>query len=450
MDIREKLRRYLEILKENNTITISTVSKDGKLWSTKAYYGEEDGYIYVILENKGHAFNNLKENPKIFFVIEKGEPIRFIQGEGIAEIIGPTNEHEKERTIVVRKNFPIVPFLKMNPETTIVRIKPKKVYVSDFSKGFIPRFEIEFNDEVFELIKEVAPKPSKLKAYIQATRPWVIGITVLAVLLGTLFAPKIDLLRFLLTLVGAVLVHLGVNAWSDYFDYRKGADRWDTLGSSRTIVDNILKPKEVLMVGALLIALSAIVGLILYRITGGEYIIYFMLAGAILGLFYAFVPIGWKYLALGDVAVFLAWSLISLGAYYVQTLKISPEPFLAFVPIALLVVGILHGNNMRDIKDDERAGYRTVAGLLGLRGSQFYYAFLIASAYISLVVLVIVKILPVWSLIALITLPSAFKNVEWAFRPNYLQFGMLDFYTAQLSNSFGLLIVVSLILERLA
>ncbi|MEO0144203.1 MAG: 1,4-dihydroxy-2-naphthoate octaprenyltransferase [candidate division WOR-3 bacterium] len=448
MELKEKLRRYIEILRENNTITISTISKDGKLWSTKAYYGEEDGYIYVILENKGKAFNNIKENPNIFFVIEKNEPIKFIQGEGEVEIIGHVDEFEKERTIVIRKNFPIVPFLKAVRDCSVIRIKPKKVYVSDFSRGFIPRFEIEFNEETFKLLREMFPKPSKLKAYIQATRPWVIGITISAVIIGTLLSPKIDILKFILTLIGAIFIHLGVNAWSDYFDYKKGADRWDTLGSSRVIVDGLLKPKEVLLVGSTLIILAMLIGIILTFMTSFE-LLKILIIGAILGLFYAFVPIGFKYIAFGDLAVFLAWSLISLGSYYIQTLQMSYVPFLAFIPISLLVVGILHGNNMRDIQDDVKAGYRTFAGILGVRGSQFYYAFLVISSYIVLIILVAFKILPIWTLISLLTIPSALRNIEWAFKPNYIQFGMLDFYTAQLSNSLSVFIIIGLILNRL-
>ncbi|MEO0202821.1 MAG: 1,4-dihydroxy-2-naphthoate octaprenyltransferase [candidate division WOR-3 bacterium] len=448
MEIREKLKRYLEILRENNTITISTISKDGKLWSTKAYYGEEQGYIYVILENKGRAFNNINENPNIFFVIEKGEPIRFIQGEGEVEIIGHVENFEKERTIVVRKNFPIVPFLKAVKDCSIIRIKPKRVYVSDFSKGFIPRFEIEFDEKVFKLLQDISPKPSKLRAYIQATRPWVIGITISAVIIGTLLSPKIDILKFILTLIGAVLIHLGVNAWSDYFDYKKGADRWDTLGSSRVIVDGLLEPKEVLLVGSILIILAMIIGLILTFITSFD-LLKIIAIGAVLGIFYAFVPIGFKYIALGDLAVFLAWSLISFGSYYVQTLEMSYVPFLAFVPISLIVVGILHGNNMRDIHDDLKAGYRTFAGILGIKGSQLYYAFLVISSYITLVILVAFKVLPIWTLIALLTIPTALRNVEWSFKPNYIQFGMLDFYTAQLSNSLSAFIIIGLIINRM-
>ncbi len=449
MDRKDAVRRYLSILADNNTITITTKDREGNPWSAKVYYGDQDGYIYVILEPGGHTLKNLKDNPEVFFVIEKDDPVRFIQGRGIAEIIGPINEHPEERTIVVRKNFPIIPFLKAHPDAVVVRIKPVKVWITDLSEGFRPRMELEFDNEVWRQIPELAPRPSKLKLYIQATRPWVIGITIWAVIIGTLMAPAVDIWKFILTLLGAVLAHLGVNAWSDYFDYRKGADRWDTMGSSRTIVDRLLQPREVLTIGTILLILAGGVGMILYFLSGPG-LLWLVLIGAVLGIFYAFVPIGWKYLALGDIAVFLAWSLIAVGAYYVQTGQISWIPFLAFLPVAVLVVGILHGNNMRDMQDDIRAGYRTVATLLGLKGSQYYYAFLIAISYLSLLILVIARILPVWSLLALLTLPDAIRNVRWAFRPNFVQFGMLDLYTAQLANKVASLIALGIVIDRIA
>lgn len=447
----EKLRRYARILSENNTITLVTKNKNGEVWSAKTYLGDQDGYIYVILEDNGHTLNNIKENPEVFFVIERGSPDRFIQGYGIAEIIGPSSEYQNERTIVVRKNFPIVPFLKVVPNTTVVRIKPTKVYVSDFSEGWIPRFEIEFTDEDFNKLKEIYPRTPKWKLYIQSTRPWVIYATIAAVIVGTLLSGKFDLLKFILTFIGAVSVHLAVNASADYFDYKKGADRWDTLGSSRVIVDNLLKPGEVLMISLVLYIVALLCGLGLWYLMGFDRtLLYLIGAGFLLGFFYAFIPVGWKYLALGDLAVFLAWSLISLGAYYVQSGTLDPKGFLGYMPVSLLIVGILHGNNMRDIQDDIRAGYRTFAGIIGYNASKYYYLFLILSAYLMVPLMVAFGIWPVWSLAVYITLPQALRNISWAFKPNFIQHKMLDFYTSQLQTSFSNVLIFALLLDILS
>lgn len=450
LTLEERLRRFAEILSSNNTVTITTRNGDG-VWSAKAYYADRDGYIYVILENAGHTLQNIHRNPEVFFVIENGEPTRFIQGEGVAEILGPTEEHPEERSLITARNFPIVPFLKANPKTTVVRIRPKRVFVTDLSRGFLPRFEIDFNGETFKKLKEVYPRPSRLQLYVRATRPWVIYATVSAVIVGTLLAGRFDPLRFLLTLVGAVLVHLAVNASSDLFDYLKGADRWDTLGSSRVLVDRLLRPKEVLLLSLALYAAALSVGLALWYLMGYDVrLLYLIGAGFVLGFFYAFIPVGWKYIALGDVAVFLAWTLIAVGAYFVQTGNLDWKPFLGFAPAALLIVAILQGNNMRDIADDVKSGYRTFAALIGPNLSRYYYALLVFSAYVLLVLLVILKVLTPWSLLALITLPEAVKLVRWAFKPNYIQAGMLDLYTAQLQAKFANALILGLLIDILS
>ena len=448
--LEERLRRFAEILSSNNTVTITTRNGD-RIWSAKAYYADRDGHIYVILENAGHTLQNIRRNPEVFFVIENGEPTRFIQGEGVAEILGPTEEHPEERSLITARNFPIVPFLKANPKTTVVRIRPKRVFVTDLSRGFLPRFEIDFNGETFERLKEVYPRPSRLQLYVRATRPWVIYATVSAVIVGTLLAGRFDPLRFLLTLIGAVLVHLAVNASSDLFDYLKGADRWDTLGSSRVLVDRLLRPKEVLLLSLALYAAALSVGLVLWYLTGYDVrLLYLIGAGFVLGFFYAFVPVGWKYIALGDVAVFLAWTLIAVGAYFVQTGNLHWKPFLGFAPAALLIVAILQGNNMRDIADDIRSGYRTFAALIGPNLSRYYYALLVFSAYALLVLLVILKVLTPWSLLALVTLPEAVKVVRWAFKPNHVQAGMLDLYTAQVQAKFANALILGLLIDTLS
>jgi 1,4-dihydroxy-2-naphthoate octaprenyltransferase len=405
--------------------------------------------IYVILEKDGHAFNNILENSEVFFVIEKNDPMAFIQGEGVAEVLGRASDLE-ERSIVTRKNLQIVPFLRMNPDTYLVKIKMKRIWVSYFYEGWMPRIEIVIDDNFSKMLADELTKTSKIPLIIQSTRPWSLPATIAAVIFGTLISPTIDFLKFSLTFIGAILVHLGVNAFSDYFDYKKGADKWYTLGSSRVLVEGLLKPKEVLFVGIVLILLSLIVGLLIVYLTNfNRVLIYLILIGGVLGIFYAFIPIGWKYVGMGDLAVFLAWTGIAFGSYFVQTLTMNTNIILASLPLSLLIVAILHGNNMRDIDDDKRAGYFTLASLLGKNLSKYYYLLLILSAYVIFVLNVVLGILPVWALVALLSIPVAYRNVLWAFRDNYVQKGMLDLYTANLVSQFSILLIVGMVIGRI-
>jgi 1,4-dihydroxy-2-naphthoate octaprenyltransferase len=445
MDI-EALRTAKQVFRENKAFTLVTQGSAG-VWAGKAYFGEQDGYLYTALE-QGRNYRNILENPRVFFVIERGVPDRFIQGEGIAEQLGPIEERP-ERSIIFRKALELVLFAKLIPGVTLFRIRPTRLFISDFTREWKPRAEVEVTGEVLELFRsQLAEKPSVLRTLWKAIRPFAFPATLAPVLLGSLLAPALDWVRFLLTLVGTLLAHAGVNVISDYMDWRRGADTWKVLGSSRVLVDGLMEPKAHLWFGILLMVLAAAVGVVLVM-QSGPAIWYLMAAGAALGIFYTVPPIGLKYRALGDVAVFLAFGpLMALGAYYVQTAQLDWLPVWLSLPIGLLTIAILHGNNYRDIAEDRAAGYHTVASLLGPRGSAYYYVALLAGAYVSVVVFVTLGLLPVWSLAVLLTLPVAWRNITVAFNHARVAFSFLDLLTAQLHLMFSGALVAGLLLHR--
>lgn len=121
------------------------------------------------------------------------------------------------------------------------------------------------------------------------------------------------------------------------------------------------------------------------------------------------------------------------------------------LPIGSLVAAILSANNLRDIADDTQAGIQTTASLLGRRWAQREYAALVLSAYLVLIGLVLLQTLPLWSLLVLLTVPFAIKNIRSALtappeQPQ--QIAVLDQQTAALHLAFGVLLTVSLLLGK--
>jgi len=442
----EAIRVAKKILQNHKTLTLVS-SSDGKVWAGKVYYGEEDGYIYVALE-QGRNYRNIIANPRVFFVIEHGVPDQFIQGEGIAERLGPIEECP-ERHIIFRKAPELVVFAKSFPGVEVFRIRPTRLYVSDFTGVWKPRAEIEVTDEVMQIFKtQTSVQFPKWKIYWKATRPFSFTVTVMSVLLGALMAHKFSWTWFLLTFLGALLMHAGVNVISDAFDYRRGVDTWRVLGSSRVLVDGLMNPSAHLRWGLLLFGLGCVIGLILAYFRGWPVII-FGLVGAILGFFYTAPPLGFKYKALGDLAVFLAFGpLMVMGTYYVLVQQIWWKLFWLSVPFGLLTIAILHGNNFRDIEEDSRAGYKTIAGFLGMRGSSIYYLVLVVGAYALTILFVALGWLPIWSLLILVTVPYAWRNIRIAFQPARVAFTLLDLLTAQLHMLFGLALLAGILLSR--
>jgi len=447
----EAVRAAKRVFRQNNTLTLVSHA-DGRVWANKVYFVEEGGVLYGVIEKptpgRGHHYQNILQNPKVFFIIDRGVPDLFLQGEGVVEVLGPVDERP-ERHLLFRKVPQAVVFAKFFP-LLVFRLRPTRLYISDYRVEWKPRMQVEVTEEVLQAFQGPLRTPiiPSWKVYWQAVRPFSFTVTVFPVLLGAFLAPTLSWPLLALTLLGALLVHAGVNVLSDFFDYRRGVDTWTTLGSSRVLPDRLMTPRAHLLLGVVLLLLAVGVGLALTALRGVA-VLSLALAGLFLGLFYTAPPLGLKYRALGDLAVFLAFSpLMALGAYYVQAQGVAWPPVILALPLGFLTVAILHGNNYRDIGDDRQAGFTTVAGLLGPRGSGYYYLALMAAAYGAVAVAIGVGLLPWWGVVTFLTLPLAWRNVRAAFQPRRVAFTFLDLVTAQVHMYMGLALAGSVALDR--
>jgi len=125
------LRVAKYVFRTNKAFTLVTHGSEG-MWAGKAYFGEEDGYLYVALE-QGRNYRNILEQPEVFFVIERGVPDRFVQGRGIAESLGPIEERLQAH-VIFRKAIELVLYAKMIPGVTLFRIRPTELYITDFGR----------------------------------------------------------------------------------------------------------------------------------------------------------------------------------------------------------------------------------------------------------------------------------------------------------------------------
>jgi 1,4-dihydroxy-2-naphthoate octaprenyltransferase len=289
----------------------------------------------------------------------------------------------------------------------------------------------------------------QLRLWLFATRPFSLTAAAVPVVIGTLVAATdhFSPLRFVLALAGAVAIQAGTNLINDYYDYRKGVDGPGTLGPKGMIQRGLLEPSVVLRMGVGWFALGAAIGLVLVAMTGPA-LLWLGLASVAAGFFYTAAPVSLAYLGLGELTVFLFMGpVIVAGAYYVQTETWAWTPVLVSLPIAFLVTGILHANNLRDIENDRQHGKRTVATLIGRRAATYEYAALIGGGYVALLAMVAVGVAPWPALVAFLTLPAAVGAVRLAWRttnPKGLNFVL--FRTAQLHMRFGLLMAAGLAL----
>jgi 1,4-dihydroxy-2-naphthoate octaprenyltransferase len=266
----------------------------------------------------------------------------------------------------------------------------------------------------------------KLKSWIVELRASFLTATVASILLGTtiawtrnhVFHPE----YFSLTLLAGIFLHLGTNVANDYFDHKSGNDEVNKefvrpfSGGSRMIQFGLLTPTEVLSGALLLYTLGALIGLYL-TLTRGLIILVLGLIGLLSGFFYTAPPFNWASRGVGEALVGLNFgTLMTFGAYYVQTQTVTAEPVLASIPVALLIAAVLYINEFPDYNADRTVGKKTVVVRLGRDKAVYGYVVMMMSVYVAIFLSVLIGITPLFALIGFITLPFAIIGVRCSLR----------------------------------
>ena len=294
-------------------------------------------------------------------------------------------------------------------------------------------------------------KKHGFKAWLLATRPWSFPASAMPVLatLAYLFwrGHEINWLTGVWALVNIIVFHAAGNTWSDYYDYKRGVDREDTIGGM-SIVSGEFQACEIKKLAWILLVIAVVAGVGLMLLAGLP-VLYFGLAGCALIVLYPWL----KYHALGDLDIFLTYSVLPiLGTSYVATGALNYETLWLMLPIGLITVGILHVNNTRDIEQDSRAGIKTFAMLVGKRVSVVLYIAELMLPFVCVLVAAIYGAMPWWSLVVLVALKPALDNCRAMLKlPAEGMKALIgvDEKTAQLQLMFSLLLSLSLFITAM-
>ena len=294
-------------------------------------------------------------------------------------------------------------------------------------------------------------KKHGFKAWLLATRPWSFPASAMPVLatLAYLFwrGHEINWLTGVWALVNIIVFHAAGNTWSDYYDYKRGVDREDTIGGM-SIVSGEFQACEIKRLAWILLVIAVVAGVGLMLLAGLS-VLYFGLAGCALIVLYPWL----KYHALGDLDIFLTYSVLPiLGTSYVATGALNYETLWLMLPIGLITVGILHVNNTRDIEQDSRAGIKTFAMLVGKRVSVVLYIAELMLPFVCVLVAAIYGAMPWWALVVLVALKPALDNCRAMLKlPAEGMKALIgvDEKTAQLQLMFSLLLSLSLFITAM-
>jgi len=223
-------------------------------------------------------------------------------------------------------------------------------------------------------------------------------------------AGRFNPLFYVLTLAGMVAFHAATNVLNDFFDVRHGVDREGAPTTKYRLHPAALgqTPLSTILAFSVCLYLVTLVAGIYLAFMSSLAILVVVALGILGSVLYTADPVVLKAHALGEATVFAMWGLlIPLGSFMVQTATYSWSPVLASLPIGLLVALVLLANNIRDVSYDGSVGNRTLAVVIGAHKAARVYAGLLAAAYVLVVAGILVRLLPLWSLLVFLTAPEA-------------------------------------------
>jgi 1,4-dihydroxy-2-naphthoate octaprenyltransferase len=378
-----------------------------------------------------------------------------IEISGKALPLQKASEKQKARDLLIKRGIPI----EAGDEQEYVRVAPARIEMRRRTgDGMVvgEALELPANRSV---VSERTLLGKKALAWFLAVRMPFLTASITPVLVGgaVAWATRHEFswgLLFLTILAGA-LIHLGVNVINDYFDHTSTNDDINVefirpfSGGSRVIQMGLLSPLEMLVGAAVLFALSSGIGFYLAAVTG-PMVLAFGAVGLMSGIFYVGKPFNWGSHGIGEILVGLNFgTLMTLGAYYVQTQRVDWTPAIAAIPVAALIAAVLYVNEFPDYAADKAVGKRTWVVRLGRPQAANVYAVLMAIPYVSVLLTVIAGTMPVTTLLPLLTLPLAIRAVLTAYRYHSqpVELAPANALTIVLHLSVGLLLTLGYVWE---
>jgi 1,4-dihydroxy-2-naphthoate octaprenyltransferase len=186
----------------------------------------------------------------------------------------------------------------------------------------------------------------------------------------------------MVTLVCAVLIQIGTNLFNDANDGERGSDGPDRIGPLRITGSGLAQPKQVRRAAIACFAGALVTGVYLV-VVGGIPILLIGLASLLAGYAYSAGRQPLSHGPFGEVYVIVFFGLIALaGSHYLQSGQL-PDAAVVLTGLAVgcYAAAVLLVNNLRDTEADLRAGRKTLAARLGVRGSRSLYGLLMMAPF---------------------------------------------------------------------
>lgn len=209
----------------------------------------------------------------------------------------------------------------------------------------------------------------------------------------------------LLVFLGGLSAHISVNVFNEYYDFKTGLDQKTQptpfSGGSGMLPAHPEMEKETLLLGWLMFMITGAIGLYFVFVQGWQLVLVGVLGMVLLvtyTIFWVYQPV------LSLLAPGIGFGLMMvMGTHFALTGVYSWEAFIASLVPTFLVSDLLLLNQFPDVEADRSIGRRHFPILVGRESSAVIYGIFLLLTYLAVVVGVILQLLPVLSLITLIT-----------------------------------------------
>lgn len=259
---------------------------------------------------------------------------------------------------------------------------------------------------LFVIFKEMRPQ-----FLILTPVCYLIGFGSAAYVLGGF--NKVPLGHAILALIGALFSHVAVNVLNDYFDYQSGLDlrtrRTSFSGGSGILPQDLMHPKEVLIMGIISLVVVIAIGIYFLEVRGWG-IVPIGLIGILIIIFYT--PLVTKIPALCLITPGLGFGpLMVMGTHYVLTGQYNLIAFYASLVPGFLVCNLLLINQFPDLEADRSVHRQHLPIVIGRKTSSYVYAILSLSTFGWVIAATVMGLIPEWTLIALLPFPLAIMTI---------------------------------------
>ena len=223
---------------------------------------------------------------------------------------------------------------------------------------------------------------------------------------------------FLLVMLGLILNHMALNMTDDYYDFRHLVDVFATdgknpyTGGSGLLSSGLIQPRRMRQVFVTFYLIAIGMGVFL-GVMRGPFILLLLAVGFFCAYFYTAPPIRFGYRGFGELAQLLCFGPgIGIGAYFVQTQRISWEAFWGTLPFGIMLFAMITINEIPDYFEDRRGGKLNLVARFGRETGVWLFIGSVLSAYAVILAGVILGRIPILGLISLLTFPIAYKTIS--------------------------------------